>query len=62
MLRNIEGHEKNRMPKITVISTEYECQFCQHRYTKHRYGIIWLGRLLFKIPIIRPKMEELVND
>jgi len=56
MLRRfIKGHKKNKIPMIAVISSEYECQFCQHRYIKYRYCIIWLGRLLFKIPILRPK-------
>ena len=55
MLRNIKGHKKNKVPKIVVISTEYECIYCQHRHTRHRYGIIWLGRLLFRIPMLRVK-------
>lgn len=61
MIRNIKGHSKNKMPKIVVISTEYECQFCKHRYTEHRYGIVWLGRLLFKIPVLRAEAEMIEN-
>ena len=61
MLRRIEGYKKNKLPKVAVVSTKYQCQFCGHRYTKNRYCIIWFDRLLFRIPILKVKKGKPYN-